>query len=388
MSMELVSRLFVASMAFAVALAGCGHKQEPVAAPDCRSSGRDIECKPLDCGGNSRVVNTFPVNGFTKDGRGACNIAGVQLLPQSLHGGGCGSGADLGLDPTGTRLIGTRRGEVVCSGKRLAGATFTVRSFAKAKISFTIAKVREIQGLHGKTYEGYRIESGGASACEPGVAQRVRRQLGLVAEEPAPRRAVPVAALPTPAGYQHGPNDDLVIAVDGPLYDGRDQLIDDSRAHWFNLACAGDALAKRTLYELYLAGNDARNDTALRMLTANYCGKPYTVPGVEFGWLRDDMRPKLLEARWYAGKAACIDIPRLMMLQVTEGEPYNPALLPAQLQPKGCDKGENCDANGWITALRAECQLPSCDATERKFEFESYVFDDAKTLFSTTANEP
>jgi hypothetical protein len=380
MSMDLVPRLFVSSMAFAVGLAGCGHKQEPVAADDCPATRSDDGCKPLDCGGNSRVVNTFPVNGFTKGRQGACNIAGVQLLPQSLQGGGCGSGADLALDPTGTRLIGTRRGEVVCSGERLAGATFTVRSFTKAALAFTIASVRPIQGLHDKTYEGYRIESGGASACEPEVAQRVRRQLDLVAKEPEPGPSV--AAPPTPAGHQPGPHDDLVIPVDGPLYDSRDQLIEDSRAHWFNLACAGDALAKRTLYDLHVGGNDAGNDTALRMLTANYCGKSYTVPGIEIGWLPADERLKLLEARWHAGKAVCIDTPRLMTLQVTKGETYNPALLPAQLQPEGCTKGASCDAPGWIAALRAECQIPSCDAFDRKSELESYVLDEARTLFA------
>jgi hypothetical protein len=211
--------------------------------------------------------------------------------------------------------------------------------------------------------------------CEPATALRIQRQLGL------PNTEEPVSALPIPAGYRFGPHDDLVIAVDGPLYDHRDQLVTNSREHWFNLACAGDALAKRSLYNLYSADDDARNDTALRMLTANYCGRPYTVPGVELEWSETKRTPQLLheEARWHASKAICLDTPRLMTLHVADGgKPLSPADFPKQLQPAGCED-HHCDAEQWTQALLDECQLPPCQTLNRtpplEYEFDSWDSD-------------
>lgn len=392
--MEMFTRLLLPSMAVAGGLIGCNHQTPSSRVPDfsvplcTKTREPQIDCNTQECGGNSSIVNGFPVNGFSKEASGTCNPSGVQLLPHSLQGGDCGSGAELGLDPSGTRLIGTRLGKVVCTGEQLTGASFLVRSFAPATVAFTITNVRQITMSDGSSkYEGYRIESGGGSACEPATALRIQRQLGLV---PEARQAV--AALPIPAGYQFGPHDDLVIAVDGPLYDEKDQLVKGSREHWFNLACAGDALAKRSLYELYLASDDARNDTALRMLTANYCGKPYTVPGVELEWKANEPATPILreEALWQGGKAICIGTPRLMTLHVTEGnQPISPADLPAQLQPADC-KSQHCDADGWTQALRAECQLPPCTTVSSRtpppqFEFESFDFEgDADHIIDAT----
>lgn len=344
-------------------------------------------CPTTDCGANSPVVNGFPVNGISKDASGACNQLGVQLIPHSLEGGHCGRGAELGLDATGTRLIGTRQGQVVCTGEELTGASFLVRSFASATQAFTVTNVRQITMLDGThQYEGYRIESDGGSACEPATALRIRRQLGLVPETQAPPDPLPRAA-----SYQFGPHDDLVIAVDGPLYDLKDRVMTGSRDHWFNLACAGDALGKRTLYNLYTASDDARNETALRMLTANYCGKPYTVPGVELAWQRSSQpttQTQTEEARWHAGKAICLDTPRLTTAQVTDGtKPLSPTDFPDPLQPTGCE-AHQCNADQWILKLRAECGLSMCPEVPRgilppPFEFESFDFVTAKLTSSS-----
>lgn len=373
--MDLMSRLVVvSSIALAGGLSGCKPSTSTsTPAPEGPDFGvtlckqpffpQDGNCTTSDCGGNSPIVNSFPINGFSKDASGVCNQLGVQLIPHSLEGGHCGRGADLGLDATGTRLIGTRLGQVVCTGEELTGASFLVRSFAQATQAFLISNVRQITMLDGvHQYEGYRIESGGGSACEPATALRVRRQLGL----PEPR--ISPDALPKPAGYQFGPHDDLVIAVDGPLYDLQDLVMTSSRDHWFNLACAGDALGKRTLYNLYSATDDARNETALRMLTANYCGKPYTVPGVELEWEQTSTpttptsQTRAEEARWKDGKAICLDRPRLMTVVTDGNKAISPGDLPDQLRPKGCE-AHHCDAERWTLALRTECGgLPNCTA--------------------------
>jgi hypothetical protein len=386
--MDLLSRLVVSSIALAGGLTGCKPSAStPTPAPEgpdfgvtlCKRPVFPVEiggggCTTSDCGGNSPIVNGFPVNGISKDASGACNQLGVQLIPHSLEGGHCGRGAELGLDATGTHLVGTRLGKVVCTGEELTGASFLVRSFASATQAFTITNVRQLTMLDGgNKYEGYRIESGGGSACEPATAFRIRRQLGLIPEDQAPPDP-----LPRPAGYHFGPHDDVVIVVDGPLYDLHDRVMTGSRDHWFNLACAGDALGKRTLYNLYTASDDARNETALRMLTANYCGKPYTVPGVELEWERSSQpttQTRAEEARWKDGKAFCLDRPRLMTVVADGNKPISPGDLPDQLRPKGCE-AHDCDAERWITQLRAECGgLPSCfgnHIVDKPFDFESF----------------
>jgi hypothetical protein len=393
----MMSRSLLPGLAVVAGLAGCNHQTPSSKVPDfsvpvCvqERGSPEFDCNTQQCGGNSPVVNGFPVNGFSKEARGACNSSGVQLLPHSLQGGDCGSGADLGLDPSGTRLIGSRNGKVVCTGEELTGASFLVRSSTPATVAFTITSVRPIVSTNGAgAFEGYRIESGGGSACEPATALRIRRQLGLV-----PEVQQPAAALPVPAGYQFGPHDDLVIAVDGPLYDEKDRLVAGSRDHWFNLACAGDALAKRSLYGLYLASDDARNDTALRMLTANYCGKPYTVPGVELEWKTSNPAPEILreEAMWQGGKALCIGTPRLITVHVAkDNQLLSPADLPAQLQPGTC-RGLPCDADGWTQALRTECHLPACNTIPLtpppQFEFESFDSEGDQNRIAVARQSP
>lgn len=356
----------------AVGIAACGGLPQPApvvpdfAAKTCPAPRLDF-CTVRDCGGNSPIINSFPINGLSKDEPGACNAQGVQLVPRSLQGGACGSGAELALDAAGGRLVGRRDGAVVCKGEQLTGATFIVRSFAAATLELTVAGVRQIQSHAGTAIEGYRIESAGASACEPATAERIRSQLGLLSDGPP---ETPRAELPVPVGYRVGPSDDLVIAVDGPLYDWRGRLVGDSRKRWFNLACAGDALAKRTVYELYAPNDDARNETALRMLTANYCGKPYTVPGITVEWLHPTGFD-FLEAKWRGGKAVCIDTPRLMKLQTATGISYPPSQLPPQLQPAGCEGG-SCDEVHWTKALLAECQMDHCQSAIPDIELESY----------------
>ena len=217
-------------------------------------------------------------------------------------------------------------------------------------------------------HEGYRIEAGGDSACVPEVAERVRRQLGLVGE--ARDRASPPPLVAN--GYTFGPDDDLVLPVGEPLYDFREQVLRGLPGRWFNLACVGDALAKQRLHGLHVQGNEEANLTALRMITANYCGKAYTVRGMQIEWLRGDTHSFIREADWFGGKAICIETPRLMGSQ---GFPVSQ--LPVDLQPADC-RDQVCDQGAWTKALLAECNLPHCtDITEpRDVSFSSFLGGD------------
>ena len=338
----------------------------------------DSLCPPRDC--NGPIANQFPINGLTTTGEGKCSPQGTQLMPGSLSGGGCGHGADLRFmapsDPSESKLVGIRDGEVVCAGVQLRGASFEVRSHNGAVALFTIKDVRPPDG--DRAFEAYDIRVGNESACAPTVADSVRQVLGLPEVE----------TIFDAPGYSRGPDDPLVIALPGPLYDETDSTIEeigDDRFlpdDWFHLACVGDALAKRSLFGLYSPGQDSLNETALKVITARYCGtRAFTLRGVPFSaqpGLRDE-----LEARWSQGRATCLEAPRLLTLRWENGEPVAPDELPDQVQPEGCQgEGNSCDANEWVAKLRAECESlgvslgPCNERTQPRPEFESRVFVD------------
>jgi hypothetical protein len=368
-------------LGLAIGLVGCNRPQDAPVSPNfsvepCKLSQMDI-CTPPDCAPNSPATNTFPINGLSMDGRGECNQAHIQLIPQSLSGGGCRSGADLTLDKASGKLVGKRGGSQVCAGQELAGATFTVRSLSATAV-FTIANVREFQ-VQGKPYEGVRIESGGESMCEPAVAQRVLHELGFGRR--SPRQIAQPAYIPD--GFAPGFDDDLVIPLGGPIFDQIKEVgrtIADTEGRFFNLACVGDALAKLTLDGLNFPSEE-RTETALRMLTASYCGKPLTVRGINIEWFAAD-RPVPHEASWRARKAGCIDTPRLMKLHVN-GQPVAPQDLPRELQPEHCyDESQGhgvCDETAWIEALRTQCRVPACGGFSGG-DLESYLHEDPSKL--------
>jgi len=98
---------------------------------------------------------------------------------------------------------------------------------------------------------------------------------------------------------------------------------------WFNLGCAGSALAKVALTGHTEAARHAgtfittlsERQTMLKMLAADYCGDgtPFTVPGQPLNWLDDHGTMKLLtskdklvfESRWSDKGATCLNKPRV-----------------------------------------------------------------------------
>jgi hypothetical protein len=102
------------------------------------------------------------------------------------------------------------------------------------------------------------------------------------------------------------------------------RLADD---RWFNIGCAGSALAKlrmsrNTIHGQLPAGQPAsagwaRRQATMRLLTADYCGggTALTVAGQRLAWQGDGMSyfspPTTLEARWDETGATCLVQPRL-----------------------------------------------------------------------------
>ncbi len=102
---------------------------------------------------------------------------------------------------------------------------------------------------------------------------------------------------------------------------------------WFNFGCAASTLAKMALTGHTEAARVAHTfnttvaerQTMLKLLTADYCGRgtPWTVAGQRLNWADDrgtmrmvaltatPQRPVVLEARWNADGAVCLNKPRV-----------------------------------------------------------------------------
>lgn len=335
------------------AVHGCGSKHvDPVQntlVPQCQHPQEPVlqGCPSQTCGGNSPAVNTFPVNGVRPHGQ--CDREGIQLMPGSLQGGGCGQGADLTND--GNVLIGVRDGAEVCRAgdpaHDLVSATFDVRSFNGTTLTITISESRMLTTY--TTYRGYKLTVGGTSLCNSTASSDARTALGLA---------------PYPPVGQIGPVDpdvDLIMALDSEMWASNevpaDNLYAEEKAHetltgqWLQFACVEDALAKRTLFGLD-NGTDAKSRAALHMITANYCGTgPYTMRGIKINWTGTDVIGQ--ESAWDANHAICLDKARLLYTTDPPSVPSGPDVP----KPPTCPQSGPCTVDQWLAGVRGLCNL-------------------------------
>jgi hypothetical protein len=130
---------------------------------------------------------------------------------------------------------------------------------------------------------------------------------------------------------------------------------------WFNLGCAGSALAKMALTGHTEASLNAHTfetklkdrQAMLKLLSADYCGDgtPFTVAGQPLSWSDDKGTMKLaavpleLESRWTDEGAACLERPRVdvnptsLGTDTFGGDIYDQVLnhCPAQMPPACSD---------------------------------------------------
>jgi hypothetical protein len=298
----------------------------------------------------------FPVNGLGAGG--ACNPDGIQLLPGTLHAGGCPDGADLTFDAIDKKLVGTKNGETVCEGVALEHSKFQIRGDNLAPVELTIANVTSFEPQNAATgyppVEGYRIEYRGHSTCDVQTSLEVLGALGFSAISQDQSCQLDENATSTPE-----PDADLVVALPGPLYNQVSGEPLASGNSFFNLACATDALAKTSFYEL--DGTPAATTAALRMITARYDGvHPFTMRGIPIYWVDtpgvgSPGAGYIPEAKWDStGKASCLATPRLLTL------PGAPANLPACLQPASCGPAGCTTAAAWTAALAQQLGVSAC----------------------------
>lgn len=284
-------------------------------------------CPRTACGANSPTINTFPTNGVRPDGE--CNNDGVQLMPAMVMGGPNGkcNGTTLTMRNNELVTLNPKDRSEACVGKDLEGATFVLRSWVKKNGAYNTltVKIAEVvpayqadeadeanQTDHAdhawRPRVAYRMtDEKGASLCTAKGATDARSQgLGLEA----------LAGLTDPR-----PGRDLVIPVRSELYDRDGHAVPistrwrSSDAEWLNFACVDDALAKRSLYNLY-SDDTTTSRAALMMLIANYCGDLHaTGRGRRIRWEIGSDSPAaaatdLLEAKWGPHGAVCMSSPR------------------------------------------------------------------------------
>jgi hypothetical protein len=117
------------------------------------------------------------------------------------------------------------------------------------------------------------------------------------------------------------------LLFEGDRIDAKPKLDTGIDNSWFNLGCAGSALAKMALTGHTEASRHAGTfDTKiedrqaiLKMFAGDYCGDgtPFTVAGQPLSWVDDALTMNLAavplkrEARWYEKGAACLDDARV-----------------------------------------------------------------------------
>jgi hypothetical protein len=282
-------------------------------------------CLPSDCGGNSPVINGFPIDGL--HAAGVANHEGFALVRGSVRGGAC-DGGSLDVDDEADELVVRGADDAVrCRGADVEGITFAVGLAGNQPRRIAIALVERYESatVPGLLRWKYRLvaadgeQPARASLCDRDEAATwragwarapARRGQPFDRYEPSGGAAAAAAAAGGRGGS--GGSDALdtsdLIAFHAESYDEDAHPTAWPRPGFFHLACARDALAKLDLDRIAPhradpdgdadddadgdADGDADDDAdgdylqtraaALKAMTANFCDQArYTTDGRE-----------------------------------------------------------------------------------------------------------
>ncbi len=149
------------------------------------------------------------------------------------------------------------------------------------------------------------------------------------------------------------PDHPSIVLISGERYDFETKSVEPGLPDMVTLACHGHAIAKLRMLG-YGPNDDAgatpsQRQAALKMLTADYCGKghSFTAIGQPLDWhdaldtfVSSIADPSRLEAKWTDAGASCLATPRLVKRSEVEKE--CPAL------PR-CNGTLDLDGNDWIS---------------------------------------
>lgn len=266
-------------------------------------------CEEFGCGGNSGVVNGFPISELSLDGY--WSQQGFRITGYRSASGGA-------------MTLNVHDGKFFVVWPTGAETTFSDRH-AGAKIL-----VQRDPGVAGAPLENYeiRIDSVGTIKSLANGAPTVYSYM-LSYSDPATGKHVPLCWAPDAADPELWVRTYAVLVVN-ERYDTETSVVRPTKEiGWFNIACAGSALAKMKLlgYDPETPSSSSfftrpsQRQATLKMLTADYCGTghSYTTTGQPLlwqntqGWFSDPFaNPSAtsFEAVWTENGAICLDVPR------------------------------------------------------------------------------
>jgi hypothetical protein len=280
-------------------------------------------CDPWGCGTNAATVANVRFHEVSKIPN-VPNNEGLSYLDFFDESG------PLELSVIGDRLRGIREDGTEREGTKLIGATLRLSYGPNAVI--------------------YRLEISGYQPTVYWVdpdAHEVPAYTFVVSREDDPTKTYALCDAPPENNW--GAISGMAILYSGDRYRAAEKTLrtDDVDA-WFNVACAGTALAKLHLMRHTAAASDPAHLTTinqrqalLKLVTADYCGtgESFTMDGrslrygVDQPWLNwwhdpitvfnpwDATVLESLDAVWDHTGATCLSVPRMLPVEYPPGEP-------------------------------------------------------------------
>lgn len=358
--MQIVAKTLLASVVLLVLLAG--GRPPPAAADGCTG-----------CTTNSPIVNPFPIGGLrwgtakVKEGTPRCVIQDSDEAALAI--------AEIapGSKLRGYQLVVVdKQNRQLCAGTSLTGVKFVISKDWEPYVVQQIAKTELKQDLsqldRPDRKEEFRLVYYIAAAADPDESiciderrwanRRHKRLLRRVI-----RREGPSFADYPPPKVSDSLNDvfkvlegqldrfavvipDAAYTIDGISRDPGANLdrtklrsVPSAKLEWFELACAGGALAHTELSGLVEMGEDKKVRTAaLRMFLAKYQDDNDTVEGVPIEYVKHatlaipgKLPPGTIEAQWNENGATCLSHSRMWRKDtlITEGIYYQGMSLDA-----------------------------------------------------------
>jgi hypothetical protein len=293
----------------AIGTVGCVDFQD-TAEPSLESTEQAvIDCDDWQCGSNSPIISTFRFHELNING--LPNLQGfsvMSLWKEGIH---------YQLSVENGRIIG-RWGSLMIWGSALADAQIRVRQSGKtyAIRIRTVTTIQTVAKLGGVTrpIEAYVLDVseiiGGAPPTE------FRYLCSNIPSRDSPDL--------------QGMNSYLSVVFEGERINAAEKRIATTLdTDWFNIGCAGHALAKMALNAQTEAAHQAwgfnttilERQAFLKMVSGDYCGtgRAFTVAGQPLEWMdahgykeyKLDPLQLALEARWTANGATCLNTPRV-----------------------------------------------------------------------------
>ncbi|HEU0029367.1 MAG TPA: ADYC domain-containing protein [Kofleriaceae bacterium] len=269
----------------------------------------DGGCPTWGCGGNSPEIDTYGFHELHE--LGAQNLEGFWIESVSRYGTPYDH-----PDVTGSTLVVRNAdGSVAVSANNIDG---------------TIMRIRH--ALTGNLYE-LRVT---AHARMPYWADPTVTTPTYLLEwrQPIPDPSGTMPAWRNVCSHPGGINTDgwinpgHAVLFDDDRIDAEHKIVTGQARNWFNIGCAGHALAKQHLTghtraasaTLGISTTYADRTANLKMLAADYCGTghAFTVAGIDlhwrdrYGWYSTIGYGEAIEARWTESGASCLNTPRVI----------------------------------------------------------------------------